>query len=90
MRYKFGFTLAEVLVALAVIGVIMALSVHSIKIVKSSYTALTYFAHKNVVNMVGVLNSGDSPFENLKDKDGNALPSLIAQCKNQMVQLYRF
>ena len=32
-KNKFGFTLAEVLVSLAVIGVIMALSVNSIKII---------------------------------------------------------
>ena len=81
-KNKFGFTLAEVLVSLAVIGVIMALSVNSIKIIKSSYTSLAYFTHKNIVNMVGVLNAGDSPYENLKDNEGNSLPSMIAQCKN--------
>ncbi|HIS88619.1 TPA: prepilin-type N-terminal cleavage/methylation domain-containing protein [Candidatus Avigastranaerophilus faecigallinarum] len=80
-RYKLGFTLAEVLVALVIIGVIMAISVHSIKIVKSSYTSLAYFAHKNVVNMVGVLNSGASPEDSIDDSQGNPLPSMIAQCK---------
>ena len=35
---KKGFTLGEVLVCVAIIGVIMAISVQSIKIVKSSYT----------------------------------------------------
>ena len=81
-RNKFGFTLAEVLVSVAIIGVIMAISVHSIKIVKSSYTSLAYFAHKNVVNMVGVLNAGGSPDDSIKDSEGNSLPSMIAQCKN--------
>ena len=81
-KYKNGFTLAEVLLSLAIIGIIMALSVNSIKIVKSSYTSLAYFAHKNVVNMVGVLNSGESPDESIEDNEGNPLPSMIAQCKN--------
>ena len=82
-RNKLGFTLGEILVAITVIGVIMALSVNSIKIVKASYTSLAYFAHKNVVNMVGMLNSGNSPNDSLKDNDGNTLPSMIAQCKKQ-------
>lgn len=81
-KNKLGFTLGEILVAITVIGVIMALSVNSIKIVKASYTSLAYFAHKNVVNMVGVLNAGDSTEANIKDNDGNTLPSMIAQCRN--------
>lgn len=89
---KFGFTLSEVLVSVAIIGVIMAISVNSIKIVKASYTSLTYFAFKNVQNMVGIVNSGDSPYGKLKDKDDTELPSMIAQCKNskgQVVQILK-
>lgn len=79
---KVGFTLSEVLVSVVIIGVIMAISVNSIKIVKASYTSLAYFAFQNVQNMVGVLNSGDSPYGKLKDKDDEELPSMIAQCRN--------
>lgn len=57
-KNKNGFTLAEVLLSMMIIGVIMALSVGSIKSVKSSYTTLAYFAHKNIVDMVGVLFAG--------------------------------
>ena len=55
---KKGFTLAEVMLSMMIIGVIMALSVGSIKSVKSSYTTLAYFAHRNIVDMVGVLFAG--------------------------------
>ncbi len=57
-KYKRGFTLAEIMLSMMIIGVIMALSVGTIKSVKSSYTSLAYFAHKNVVDMVGILFSG--------------------------------
>ena len=49
-KYKFGFTLSEVLIAMAVIGVVLALSVNAIKTARASYTALAYFAHKNITN----------------------------------------
>ncbi len=84
---KFGFTLSEVLVSIVIIGVIMAISVNSIKIVKASYTSLAYFAFNNVQNMVGVLNSGDSPYGKLKDTDDTELPSMIAQCRNSRGQI---
>ena len=58
MKNKLGFTLAEILLSLVIIGVIMALSVNSIKIVKTSYTSLAYFAHRIVLEMAGSLYSG--------------------------------
>ena len=36
-KFKKGFTLSEVLVCIVIIGVIMAMSVQTIKIVKTSY-----------------------------------------------------
>lgn len=57
-KIKTGFTLAEIMLSMMIIGVIMALSVGAIKSVKASYTSLAYFAHKNVVDMVGVLYAG--------------------------------
>ena len=59
-KNKKGFTLAEVLVCMTIIGVIMAFSVNAIRIVKASYTALTYFSHRNLQNIIGTLYSGDT------------------------------
>ena len=58
MKYKKGFTLSEIMMAMTIIGVIMAISINAINNVRVSYTSLTYFAHKNIVNMIGVLYSG--------------------------------
>ena len=75
---KKGFTLAEVLVSVTIIGVIMALSLNSIKIVKASYTALTYFTFNNLQNMVGTIYSGRNAYTTstsqmvtVKRHDGN-------------------
>jgi len=101
IRNKKGFTLGEVLVCIMIIGIIMALAVNSIRIVRSSYTSLTYFAFNNIQSMIGVLYSGgtvgtkvtrdnntkqiikvDEVFtDSLMDKDGNRLPSMVAQCR---------
>ena len=59
-KNKKGFTLSEVLVCIVIIGVIMAFSVNTIRIVKASYTALTYFTFKNLQSIVGTLYSGDT------------------------------
>jgi prepilin-type N-terminal cleavage/methylation domain-containing protein len=77
-KNKSGFTLSEVLVSMVIIGVIMAISANSIKIVKTSYTSLAYFAYNNIVNMVGVLNSGEKVIQD----NGGTLPSLISQCRS--------
>ncbi len=71
-KYKSGFTLAEILLSMTIIGVIMALSVGSIKSVKSSYTTLAYFAHKNVVDMVGILYGGTMTSSDRTRRTGNA------------------
>ena len=55
---KKGFTLSEVLVAIAIIGVVMALSVQSLKVLRASYSSLTYFALKNVKNIVQEASNG--------------------------------
>ena len=62
-KNKFGFTLGEVLVCIVIIGIIMALSVHVIKIVKTSHTALTYFAFNNVNDIVAEVYAGNIPNE---------------------------
>ncbi|MCD7740092.1 MAG: prepilin-type N-terminal cleavage/methylation domain-containing protein, partial [Candidatus Gastranaerophilales bacterium] len=71
---KKGFTLSEVLVCLVIIGIIMVLSVNSIKIVRESYISLTYFAFKNLQAMVTELYAGSSQVlegDAMKDEDGN-------------------
>ena len=56
-KNKKGFVLAEVLVALVVVGVVMALSVQTFKIIKTSYTPLTYFSFKNIRSIVFLLTA---------------------------------
>lgn len=66
-RNKFGFTLGEILVCMMIIGVIMALSLQTIAIVKASYTSLGYFAFKNLRIAVRELYAGQTAkttFEN--------------------------
>lgn len=57
---KKGFTLAEVLVSVVVVGFIVAMSVRSINIVRASYTALGYFANENINSIVRALMIDDS------------------------------
>ena len=47
-KNKKGFTLSEILIVMLIIGTIMALSLQSIRIVKTSYTNLAFFAFKNL------------------------------------------
>ncbi len=87
---KKGFTLSEVLVCITIIGVIMALSMNSIRIVKASYTALTYFAFNNLQNMVGTIYSGRNAYTTAesqmvtvkkKDENGNIVDTQEKQIK---------
>lgn len=62
-RNKRGFTLAEILVSTVVIGVIMAISVQTTKIVRTSYTSLCHFAFNNVQDMVRELFAGETTLD---------------------------
>ena len=77
-KSKFGFTLGEVLVSLAVIGIIMALAAHTIKLAKSSYTAVTFHAFNNINMIVGELKSGERVALN---KDKERLPLAQMRCR---------
>ena len=77
---KKGFTLGEVLVCIVIIGVIMALSMQTIKMVRTSYTSLAYFAFNTVQDMVGTIYAGDSPSERLTDTDGKNIGSTVIFC----------
>lgn len=79
---KYGFTMSEILVCITVIGVIMAISVQSLRLVRASYTSLTYFAFNNIKAAVGEIFSGDLPGEKLKDENGQSLPSPVVFCRN--------
>ncbi len=68
-KNKSGFTLAEVLVSMVIIGVIMALSVQTISIVRASYTALAYYTFESLKAMVTAVYSGSTP-ETTKGKSG--------------------
>ena len=54
-KNKFGFTLTEVLLVIVIVGVILALAVHTFNSLKASYTSLSYFTTKNVELMVRTL-----------------------------------
>ena len=60
-KNKTGFTLAEVLIALTVVGVIMAISVQTIRIVKASYSSLAYFEYKNIQRIAAEMIAGKLP-----------------------------
>lgn len=52
---KSGFTLTEVLMVLVIVGVILALAVHTFNALRASYTSLSYFTVNNVELMVRTL-----------------------------------
>lgn len=60
---KFGFTLGEVLICIMIIGIIMAISMRTIKTIKTSYTALTYHEFINVRQIAAEMIAGDKPYE---------------------------
>lgn len=64
-KYKYGFTLSEILLALVIVGVILAFAVTTLKALKASYTPLAYFANNNVNSMVRVLFSEDMVKKNI-------------------------
>ncbi len=68
-KNKFGFTLAEVLVCLVIIGVIMAVSVQTIKVIRASYSSLAYFEFLNIQKIAGEMIAGLT-FESMKDSQG--------------------
>ncbi len=61
-KNKKGFTLGEVLICMVIVGVIMVIAMNAIKIVRASYTSLTYFTFKNLKDMVGVVYSGQTAY----------------------------
>ncbi len=60
-KYKNGFTMAEILIVLMIVGIIMALSIRSIKIIKSSYASLTYFEFNTIKQIAAELIAGQTP-----------------------------
>lgn len=59
-KIRKGFTLGEVLICIMVIGIIFALSVQTLKIIRTSYTALSYFAFNNMQAIARELISGQT------------------------------
>lgn len=55
---KYGFTLAEVLIALVVVGAIVAMSVTVVMSVQGAYTKATYYVFKNLEAAVTQIMSG--------------------------------
>lgn len=81
---KKGFTLAEVLISMVVIGVIMAASIQTIKIVQASYTSLAFFEFDNIKAIAGEAiggNSGSTP----KDVNENYISDISVRKGSKMV-----
>ncbi len=60
-KNKNGFTMAEILIVLMIVGIIMALSIQAIKIVKASYASLTYFEFNTIKQIAAEMIAGESP-----------------------------
>ncbi len=73
---KKGFTLSEVLICITIVGVIMALSVNTLKVVKASYSSLAYFEYNNIKEMVTALMSGISSIQ-----ENDNLPITTVNCR---------
>ncbi len=89
-KNKLGFTMAEVLVSMVIIGVVMALSVQTINVVRASYTSLTYYTLENVKSMITAIYAGDTPdtqsgksgiFKTNADGSTQEIDSPITKCK---------
>ena len=65
-KCKNGFTLAEVLICMVIIGFIVAMSIQTLKIIKTSYASLAYFEFNNIKQMAGELIAGNSPADDKK------------------------
>ena len=78
---KRGFTLAEVLICLVVIGVIMAISVQTIKIVRASYSSLAYFEFLNIQKMAGEMIAGVTPEIIKENGGGTIIPTIYKKTK---------
>ena len=57
-KNKKGFTLAEILVCMTIMGIIMVAAVGVIRRVSVSYTSLAYYAHKNLEMSVTAMMMG--------------------------------
>lgn len=68
-KNKSGFTLAEVLISLTVVGVIMAISVQTIRIVKASYSSLAYFEFINIQRIAAEMIAGKLPNSQKDEND---------------------
>ncbi len=78
IKIKKGFTLSEVLICIMIIGIIMALSVQTIKIVKTSYAALGYFAFNTVQALAASVSVGNEiGIKPYKDESGNIIHTTV-------------
>lgn len=60
---KSGFTLGEVLICIMIVGIIMAVATRTIKVIKASYTALTYNEYINIKQIAAEMIAGERPFD---------------------------
>lgn len=80
-KNKLGFTLAEVLICMVILGVIMAISVGTLKIIRASYSSLAYFEYKNIQRFAGEMIAGRT-MQVLKNNAGVSItPTIMKQTK---------
>ncbi len=60
-KYKLGFNLSEVLICVVIMGIIAALSVQTLKIIKASYASLAYFEYNSMRQIAGEMIAGRGP-----------------------------
>ena len=62
---KSGFTLGEVLICIMIVGIIMAVATRTIKVIKASYTALTYNEYINIKQIAAEMIAGERPYDEI-------------------------
>lgn len=91
-KKKNGFTLAEVLISMVIIGTILAMSIKTVQVMKTSYSTLTYFAYKNLQAAIGSIMTGAAPNTKFfksgitktnEEGELRELDSVLVHCKNK-------
>lgn len=81
-KYNKAFTMGEVLIVLTIVGIIMALSLKTIKMVKSSYTPLAYHAYYTVKDVANILTSSVLSQDTIIDDSGTIRKGTTIKCND--------
>ncbi len=81
-KNKNGFTMAEILIVLMIVGIIMALSIQSIRILTASYTSLAYFEFNTMKQIAGEMIAGKMAIPLKDDNNKEIKLSKLIETKN--------